>query len=210
MSRFRAIVAASLALAASGCAGEEPSAAVPGPAPSDETEEPTLPLLPDELELAIDGQVESAFALARLQVQEGRRAVHLFITGGGANEEDWVYIDVAFDGVADSMGPHVMQLGAPSEGGQVANASLNGQTFYSLGGEITLSLSADGSIEGRFDVLLAPDAAPGGPEMAPAEGAEAPHVAGGFRGHWVLACQSRLPGHGTFVSGGDYCENLQF
>jgi hypothetical protein len=213
MSRFRAIVAAVFGLAASAC-GNADSAPPPSEeaAPSDlsQAEDPAPSDLPATLELAIDGEVESAFALARLQVREGRREVHLFITGGGAADEDWVYFDVAFDGIAGSMGSHVVPLGTPGEGAQVANASLDGQTFYSRSGEINLSLSTDGSIEGRFDVLLAPDAADGGePPVAP-EAPEGPRLGGGFRGHWVLACESHLPGHGTFTSGGKYCDELEF
>jgi hypothetical protein len=102
-------------------------------------------------------------------------------------------------------------FGLPRQGDNVASASFDGESYYSQGGEIDVSLSADGTIVGTFNVSLAHDTLESPGEEAVFEVSDdATPMSGDFSGRWILSCQSRLAGHQTFVPGGDYCENLEF
>jgi hypothetical protein len=151
-------------------------------------------------------------AQASLYVIEGEEEVALKIAGAdGAN--DFVYIDITFDGVAGSMGPHTFEFGLPAQAAHVANLGLDGEQYYSQGGAIEVSLSPEGTIEGTFSVALAHDLTalgPVGEEPVFAPSDEAITVSGSFSGDWRLSCQSRLPGHATLIVGGDYCDALEF
>ncbi len=213
MSHSGAILAVFLSMGAVACGDADP---VP-PSQVEQLEPgPTTEGDPNEafdasgLDFTIDGRDEQMGAQARLQVREGDATVHLLITGGN-NGDDYIMLDLAFDDVASSMGPHVVPFGLPRQGDNVANASFDGESFYSQGGEIDVSLSADGTIVGTFNVSLAHDSLelPGEePVFEVSEDATA--LSGDFSGRWTLSCQSRLAGHQTFVPGGDYCEKLEF
>jgi hypothetical protein len=104
----------------------------------------------------------------------------------------------------------MVEFTLPHAGAHVANASFDGEWFYSQGGEIDVSLSPDGAIEGRFDVALAPDHLENPGEEPVFEATDdATSIKGEFSGRWILNCHSRLAGHNTFIPGGDFCENLE-
>lgn len=217
MSHSGAIVAVAMGLLAVACGGAEPLPAEPAEASPEESGdiETVLPegeeVLPGSLlQFRIDGREGPMGAQAQVAIQEGVPGVHVRITGGDEGS-NMLMIDLSFDGLDDTMGPHQEEFALPDEGAHVANASLDGEWFYSQGGEIEVSLSPDGAIEGRFDVALAPDHLEGMGEAPVFEATDdAKRVTGAFRGRWILSCQSRLAGHDTFIPGGDFCENLEF
>jgi len=145
-------------------------------------------------------------AKARLNVQEGVRAVHLSITGADG-PEDLVILDLDFDGVEGSLGPHQGELGLPYAAVYTVTASLDGRPYHSQAGHIELSLAEDGGLTGSFNVDLAEDPAADQPfEILPSE--QVRGLSGEFVGQWVLHCQSHLAGHRSLLPGGDYCESL--
>jgi hypothetical protein len=209
MSHSRAIVAFVFSVAALGCGSADPEP------PLTATETPAAPLPADEmegapegsgsgLELSIEGHRDWTAALARLEIREGEPDVRFSITGGA--DADWIQLNFTFEDVASSMGPHDVELTSPLEGEQVANASLDGEELYSRSGHVMLTLSPDGRIDGGFEIVLAR----GAPSPDTPPDAEATPLSGDFHGTWVLSCQSRLPGHRTLVSGGEYCDSLEF
>jgi hypothetical protein len=160
--------------------------------------------------LSIDGWQEELGAKAQLNVTEGRRAVRLEITGTG--QVDLVFLDLDFDGVQGSMGLHQVEFGLPGAAVYSAVASLGGQLYHSQSGQIEVTLSADGSIEGTFVIALALD-----PEVPPDDPSdfefseEVLPLSGQFAGTWDLYCQSHLPGHSaSFMKGGHFCEGISF
>jgi hypothetical protein len=209
MSHSRAIVAFVISVAAVGCGSAEPEAPL---STADTPEAPSAPVEGEGaaaesgsgLDLLIEGHLDWTAAQARLEIQEGEPEVRFSITGGA--NADWLQLNVTFDDVASSMGPHEVELTSPLEGEQVVNAVLDGEDFYSQSGHVTLTLLPEGRIDGRFDIVLARGVA--SPAASPS--AEATPLSGDFHGSWVLSCQSRLAGHRTFISGGEYCETLAF
>jgi hypothetical protein len=217
MSHSRAIVVVAIGLVAAACGDadhpppEDPAEASPQ---QGENGEPVLPegeLQPgSQLLFRIEGREGPMGAQAQVEVEEGTPGVHVLITGGD-NGANMLMIDLLFDGLANTMGPHMVEFALPHAGAHVVNASFDGEWFYSQGGDIDVSLSPDGTIEGRFDVALAPDHLEdtGEPPVFEATD-EATSVKGAFSGRWILNCHSRLAGHTTLIPGGDYCENLEF
>lgn len=215
MSHSGAIVAVAMGLVAAACGDAEHPPSEPAAESSPEQEGESEPALPEgelppgsQLQLRIDGREEPLGAQAQVAVQEGTQGVHVRITGSD-DGDNMLMIDLLFDGLENTMGPHVDEpFSLPRQGAHVANASLDGQYFYSQGGEIDVSLSADGAIEGRFDVALAPDHLEQAPVFEATD--DATVVTGAFRGRWILSCHSRLAGHNTLIPGGEFCENLEF
>jgi len=159
--------------------------------------------------LSIDGWSEAIGAKAQLNVTEGVVPVRLEITGGG--QQDIVLLDVDFADLAGSMGPHHLEVGLPGPGVDSAIASLDGQPYHSQAGLIEVTLSADGSISGSFDVALAldPEVAPGA-QIVFEPSATVRALKGQFSGRWELFCQSHLPGHASSLrKGGDFCDALE-
>jgi hypothetical protein len=215
MSHPHAMVAIVFSLAAFACGGAEPASSLPvdPPAPTD-TNDATVEGDPSEpgsaFQFRIDGREGPMAAQARVTVQEGVPTVHLAITGGD-DGDTMLVMDLSFDGIENTMGPHLVEFALPRQGDNVANASFDGAWYYSQGGEIDVRLSADGAIEGRFNVSLAPDDLEAAGEPPVFESTEnATTVSGDFSGRWTLSCQSRLAGHSTLISGGEFCEELEF
>jgi hypothetical protein len=182
----------------------------PEPTPASADLPSELPESTAAFRLSIDGWAEQLGAKAQLNVTEGERAVRLEITGTG--QIDVLFLDLDFDGVEGSMGSHRVDLGLPGDAIDSAIASLGGQTYHSQTGHIEVTLAADGSIAGRFDVALAldPDFAPGDPIKFELSDEVRP-LSGDFAGTWDLFCQSHLPGHsGAYMKGGDYCDGIAF
>jgi hypothetical protein len=162
------------------------------------------------LEFAIDGRTEPLGAQAKLDVRQGFDSVHLGITGADTGS-DLVVFDIYFPGIESTMGEHVLPLGLPDQVDYFANVNLDGEPYYSQGGEIVLSLSEDGSIEGSFSVELARDqSVPGAPLEPLMPSDEVMVLTGAFHGQWILSCQSRFPGHESLMQGGVFCESLEF
>jgi hypothetical protein len=199
------VIAAVLFGVAPACADSEPTAAEPSTpgsmqmAPVDEVDEEGEA----KLELTVEGRSEPMQAQARLSVVEGTREVTFTITGGDA-ADNLVVIGLAFDGVGAVIGAHTVELGPPEADGPYAIASFEGQLYHSPSGEVELSLSREGSIEGSFDVALL--------QTSPSEVATPiDAMSGAFTGSWILHCQSPIPGFtgGHVVSDSPYCNNLE-
>jgi hypothetical protein len=213
MSRLLAVVAAfgSLSL---GCGGEDPSSSeepVDTVPEGSETPDTAVDVPTDPewgLEFALTGHPAPMTARAELKVVEGERPVHLAINGRTPGT-DFVMIDLTFDSIEDAIGTHRVEFSLPMSGAHFANTSLDDNWYYSQGGEIDVSVSADGPIEGSFDIALAHGvlAGPGEPVLFTPSDVTTP-LEGRFSGSWVLNCHSRLQGHTTLIFGGDYCDAL--
>jgi hypothetical protein len=161
------------------------------------------------LQLSIDGWTEAIGAKAQLNVTEGVRGVHLSITGSGL--QDLLLLDVDFESIEGSMGAHRVEVGLPDGELDTALASLDGLPYHSQGGHIEVSLSAEGTISGSFNVMLAEDPAiVAGLPMVFEPSDEVRVLTGRFSGQWQLLCQSHLDGHMSLMVGGDFCDTLEF
>lgn len=219
MSRLGAVIAVALGSLSLACGGGDPESTAPlEPAPSapdDGIDDPARPSgAPTDsewgLDFSITGRTVPMTARAEVKVVEGSSAVHVAITGRTAGT-DLMMIDLSFDGIENTLGPHEVQFSLPEGGEHVANGSLDGTWYYSQGGTIELSVSPEGSIEGSFEIALARgEMTPPGEPIVFAPDAEAMPLVGRFQGQWVLNCMSRLAGHQSLIAGGDYCENLEF
>lgn len=211
MSRLGAVVIVGYCSILMACGGEDPA-----PAEADTPDNPAEPATdtsndPESgLDFDIAGREVPMTALAELKISEGLRPVHVAITGRSSGT-DFVMIDLTFDGIENTLGPHHVQFSLPEGGSHVAITSLDDASYYSQGGDIDIRLGADGAIEGTFDILLAREsiADPGAP-IVYSPSADATQLAGSFSGDWVLDCHSRLMGHSTLVVGGEYCDELEF
>lgn len=180
---------------------EEPEGAAPPP------EGALLPLPETGLTLMVDGFSTQLGAKAELKVTEGQPLVRLEITG--SRDSDVLLLDVAFDGIEASMGPHRVEVGLPGTELDSALASIDGKPYQSQTGYIALSLTAEGGIYGNFEVGLAEVVeVQAGLPVAFEAGEVVRTLSGSFNGYWELFCQSRLPGHSTLTRGGDFCEEL--
>ncbi len=217
MSRLGAVAAVALGSFTLACGGEDPP---PAPPPDETTapdgDDPELDPEADAardpewgLDFRITGRTVPMTARAELKVVEGDPVVHVAITGRTTGT-DVLMIDLTFDGLENTLGPHQLELALPEGGAHVANGSLDGTWYYSQGGLIDVTMSAEGAIEGTFDIALARGdlGAPGEPVVFEPDAVATP-LTGEFSGLWVLNCHSRLAGHSTLIFGGDYCENLE-
>ena len=225
MSHWGAVVAVAFGSFTLACGGGDPdSAPPPGETTSPPDVDPALdPQLSDPassdsdadrdpewaLDFEITGRTIPMTARAELKVVEGDPVVHVAITGRTTGT-DVLMIDLTFEGIESSLGPHQLELALPEGGAHVANGSLDGTWYYSQGGVIDMTLSAEGDIRGSFDIALARGdlGAPGEPVVFEADAVATP-LTGQFSGPWVLNCHSRLAGHSTLIFGGDYCDNLE-
>jgi hypothetical protein len=211
---------------ASAC-GSEPSAPSESPDNPAEPSQETPALTPAEggngslgneslesglVAVSIDGRSPEMDAQAALYVVEGENDVGLRIAGADNSDNDFVYIDLTLHGIDSTMGPHVFEFGLPDQSEHVANVGLDGEQYYSQSGRIEVQLNANGTIEGTFDMALAPDHPALGPTGEPVYEStdDATLVSGSFIGDWRLSCQSHLPGHQSLIAGGEFCEDLTF
>jgi hypothetical protein len=196
-----------------GCGGGEPAQGEADTPDTDTSADPAAEAPRDAdsgLDLDIAGRTEPMTARAKLEIAEGERPVHVAITGLSSGT-DFVMIELTFDGLENTIGPHHVQFSLPEGGAHVAIGNLDDTPYYSQGGDIDVSVGADGEISGTFDILLARGAPsdPGQPFVYSVSD-DATHLAGSFSGDWELDCHSRLMGHTSFVPGGKYCEQLEF
>jgi hypothetical protein len=216
LPRWGAVIAVALGSFALACGGADPE-----PAPDDATSQadgvdPELDGQGDEerdpewgLDFEITGRTTPMTARAELKVNEGDPRVHVAITGRTSGT-DVLMIDLTFDGIENALGPHQVEFALPDVGAYVANGSLDGNWYYSQGGRIDMTISADGDIAGTFDIALALGdlGAPGDPVVFEPDAVATP-LTGQFSGDWVLNCHSRLAGHSTLILGGQFCDNLE-
>lgn len=217
MSHWGAVVAVAFGSFTLACGGDDPDTAPPPDevtsqpdAVDPESSDPDAVADPEwSLDFEITGRTIPMTARAELKVVQGDPVVHVAITGRTTGT-DVLMIDLTFDGLANTLGPHQLELTLPEGGAHVANGSLDGTWYYSQGGVIDMTLSAEGDIRGTFDIALARGdlGAPGEPVVFEADPVATP-LTGQFSGPWVLNCHSRLAGHSTLIFGGDYCENLE-
>jgi hypothetical protein len=211
-----AVAVMALSLGCSDSAPERPAPTQEMPnTPAPGTENMPLPMLNEPaagaagLALAIDGWTEEIGAKAQLNVMEGVDTVHLAITGGGVR--DLLMLDVDFDGLDSTMGPHELEVGYPYGELESALASLGDVTYHSQTGHIAVTLTAEGGISGSFDVALAedPEFVAGAPLVfEPSD--ELRILTGRFNGRWQLLCQSRRDGHSSYQVGGEFCKHIEF
>jgi hypothetical protein len=214
MSRLGALVAVVFGSFTLACGGEDPD---PPPSPDETTSQPggVDPEADAErdpewgLDFQITGRTVPMTARAELKVVERDPVVHVAITGRTSGT-DVLMIDLTFEGLQNTLGAHRVELALPENGAHIANGSLDGTWYYSQGGVLDMTLSADGAIEGTFDIALARGdlGAPGEPVVFEPDAVATP-LTGEFSGAWVLNCHSRLAGHSTLIVGGDYCDNLE-
>jgi hypothetical protein len=219
VSRLGVLFTVVLGAFALGCGSDDPAPdASPGETPDvnsggGDFDLANVPDFSPEGEFAISLPAHSIemTALAEVKVNEGDPDVHVSITGR-TNGSDVIVIDLLFNGLENTLGEHHVRFGLPSEGEHMVNGSLDGTWYYSQGGQITVSLSAEHKLEGGFDIELARGdmGAPPGEAVVFAPSAESTPLVGSFSIPWELSCHSRLPGHSVYQFGGEYCQNLDF
>lgn len=210
MSRLVAVVVVALGSISVGCGGEDPAPPETTPDEGADTDGAGAddPSDGEGFDFAITGRSAPMTANAELKVVEGERSVHVAIMSHTSGT-DFMMIDLSFDGLDNALGSHRVAFSLPEGGEHFANLSLDDTWYYSQGGAIDVSVGADGSIEGSFDIDLARGTL--GDPSAPAVFAPsdvATELQGTFSGSWVLNCHSRLMGHMTLIIGGDYCDGL--
>jgi hypothetical protein len=159
------------------------------------------------IELVIDGR-QTLPGQARFTIWEDIDSVELSITGAGG-AADFLQIDLILPVFYELVGDHHSDLGVPLTVGNVVNASLSGEDLFSRQGEVDLSVSGEGHIEGTFAVSMASAEGIDSDDSAFQGAAEVAALSGRFSGGWVMTCFSRLPGHMTWVRGGEFCQSLQ-
>jgi hypothetical protein len=202
-----------LAVLLGACGGEpsgapEPATPATGEEGSDDGAAPSVP------HFTVEGRGESAKTSAVLQVVEGEDEVTLSITGADGSD-NLIVIYAAFDGVESVVGDHRLPIGLVEDRQVFAVSSLDGQTYQSLSGELSVSLSAEGHAEGTFQIGLSREQI-----TVVAPGAEAPSapsepeltLAGTFESDWTVTCTSYIMGFtgGHSVSDSPYCNALTF
>jgi hypothetical protein len=157
----------------------------------------------------LEGRGTSDKTSSVLEVVEAEQ-VALSITGSDP-AGNLLVIRAIFDGVESVIGSHRWPIGAPEVAQVSAVGSVDGQLYQSVGGELEVSLSADGHNAGRFDLELATSAAEG---TAPADTANvagpALALSGSFQSEWTVTCYSFIRGFtgGHFSSNSPYCNAL--
>ncbi len=206
--RCGAVAAVVACAALVSCSGSEPSP------PADDTRAASgLGERTDEqVQLSIDGRDEPMHAQARLSVTEGMQEVSFNITGGDA-ADNFVVIDLAFAGVESVLGLHSIELEPAGIEGPHAVASLDGQVYDTARGQVELTLSKDGGVQGSFEIGLVVadlDGSRAAAGAAPSDGATS--ISGVFSGGWIVACVSPIRGFtgGHAVADSPYCNSLEF
>jgi hypothetical protein len=143
-------------------------------------------------------------------VRQASGSVDIAITGA-VGALDFVDIRLQLPAV-EVMGPHHSDVGfaLAADNDNSVSASLDGEDYYSRLGDVDFTLSEDGSITGSFSVSLASAEGIGARDVVLEVGDEVTRLEGTFNGGWVLSCYSMLPGHETWVSGGEFCETFEF
>jgi hypothetical protein len=175
-------------------------------APATDAEPSTSPF-----QFAVDGRDQPMQGQARFSVLEGTPEITLTIVGGDA-ANNLVQINAPFAGVEEARGAHSMQLGLPDGADAYAVASFDGQAYYSQSGTLELSVSAEGTVEGRFDISFVEDNLAGaGAEVVFAPSAADRAVSGDFSGAYGVNCLSPVIGFpgGHNVADTAYCNNLE-
>jgi hypothetical protein len=206
-SRIITVVALGFTMAA--CANSDPEPADETPASPAQAERGT-PAAEQPFEFAIAGRDQPMQGQARFKVLEGTPEIKLTIVGGDV-DDNLLQINAPFVGVDQVRGPHSMQFGLPDAGVAYAVASLDGQAYYSQSGALELSLSAEGTVEGTFDISFVEDDLSGATSIAYAPNAVTTGVSGTFSGTFVVVCASPVIGFpdGHTVADTPYCQNLE-
>jgi hypothetical protein len=200
-----------LAVLLGACGGEpsgasEPAAAATGEEASDEGAEVGVP------RFTVEGRGESAKTSAVLEVVEGEDEVRLSITGADGSD-NLIVIWAAFAGVDSVVGSHRLPIGPVGDAQVFAVSSLDGQTYQSSSGELSVSMSAEGHAEGTFQIALEPEQVTG---AASGDSSAAPQptltLAGTFESEWTVTCYSYIMGFtgGHSVTNSPYCNALTF
>ena len=210
LSRFGAV----FGLAVLGC-GSDPQDTASGPvAPAGSMNDP----LDTAVEaggprFTLDARGTSEKTSSVVEVVEGEQ-VALTITGTDPSENLLVFRAI-FAGVDNVVGEHRWPLGLPEVADVFAVATVDGQLYHSVGGELEVTLSADHRNAGRFQLELAPRAessAPVGTPSAgtPSVGSAELTLSGSFASEWTVTCYSLVRGFtgGHTSSNSPYCNAL--
>jgi len=165
------------------------------------------------VQLTFDGVHEVLSGGAQLEVRELNPVVNLVVTTVfESNHDDLFTLELAFEGVENAVGSHSSEFSGESNSAALAVAYLEQISYASQSGSLDVTLTGDGSINGRFAVDLAVDVA-GSSDPAGVPASAMPFsVSGTFAGTWSLLCRSPvigLPGDHS-VADSPYCNNLEF
>jgi hypothetical protein len=218
VSRLGALFTVVLGSLAWGCGGPDGASDAPPGETSEGKDLANVPAFsPDgNFAVSLPTQTIDMTGLAELKVNEGDPNVVVTVTiSRRTRADDVLLMDLSFDGLQNALGEHHGQFGLPSEdeSGHTVNGILDGTWYYSQGGDIAVSLSADGQLDATFDIQLVRGDMPDDPSepvvFAPSE--ESTELVGSFSIPWKLSCHSKLPGHSvSYTFGGEYCEHLEF
>jgi hypothetical protein len=195
-----------LAVLLGACGGEPSGASAPlTAAMGDDGAEATVP------RFTVEGRGQSAKTSAVLEVVEGQDEVRLAITGADGSD-NLIVIYAAFAGVDSVVGSHRLPIGPVGDGQVFAVSSLDGQTYQSSSGELSVIVSAEGHAEGTFQMALEAEQVPGAPGDSTTAPEPALTLAGTFESDWTVTCTSYVMGFtgGHSVSDSPYCNGLTF
>ena len=165
------------------------------------------------VQLTLDGVHEVLNGGAQLEVRELRPVVNLVVTTVFESKpNDLLEVNLAFEGVENTVGTHTSQFGGESNSPAFAVAYLEQISYLSQSGNLEVTLTGDGAISGRFDAELAVDAAGSSDPAGVPASAKNFSISGSFAGTWSLLCRSpvlALPGDHS-VADSPYCNNLEF
>lgn len=165
-----------------------------------------------DLAFTVEGRGGSNATSGVMLVWEDDPAVQ-FTLRGVDGADNLVLFYITFNGVESVAGEHSYEIGLPDSAAVSGAGIMDDQVYYSLRGELSLTMSGDQRAQGRFDMELAFDDGSGvAPEAASGAVETALSLSGAFNSEWTVDCRSRLVGFtgGHYTHDSLFCQNLTF
>lgn len=199
---LRRVVLSAVALALVACGGDDSGGSSEGTEAS-------------ELSFNVDGRGSSNITSGVIQVWENEPIVELSLQGVDAAENRVLFYVTFTDGIESVAGEHTFEIGLPGETNVTGIGILDDQIYYSLRGQLQLSMSGTGDAraEGEFGMDLAFDDGSGPPPGVSSEAIESTlNLSGSFRSAWTVDCRTRFVGFtgGHYTHDSPYCQGLTF
>jgi hypothetical protein len=165
------------------------------------------------LSFSVDGRGSSDSTSGLLQVWENEPIVEFSLRGVDAADNQVLFYVTFTDGVESVAGAHSLAIGLPGETNVFGIGVQDDQVYYSLRGQLDLTMFGDGRAEGEFAMDLAFDDGSGPPPGVASDAIESSlELSGAFRSAWTVDCRTRLVGFtgGHYTHASPYCQGLTF
>lgn len=166
-----------------------------------------------ELSFSVEGRGSSNSTSGTFQVWEGEPIVELSLRGVDAADNQVLFYVTFTDGVESVAGEHTFEIGLPGETNVFGIGVMDDAVYYSLDGQLELTIFGDGRADGEFAMDLAFDDGSGPPPGVAAGAIEsALSLRGSFESEWTVDCRTRLVGFtgGHYTHASPYCQSLTF